>query len=465
MNGLSRRSFLQYGVGTVISGGACLAYDAAYAEGRKEAMATIRQNSLIGLVLAASLMCTPAAEVLEAAAPDSRESARRPNVILIMTDDQGYGDVGCHGNPVLKTPHIDRLADEGVRLTNFHVHTFCSPTRAALMSGLHPSRTGVTATTSRKDMLRTDVPTMADWFKASGYRTALFGKWHIGDGYRYSPRYRGFEETMTVPGGGPGTVGDFWKNNRWNDTFQRNGKPVCYEGFGTDALFTEAMNHIKRIGAEAPFFVYLSPFTPHLPWHLPPEWAEPYGKHGAKLAYVYGTISRIDHNVGRLRAFLKAQGLDQNTILIFTTDNGSVSRESVKFFSGGHRGRKGSLEEHALHFLKGGTYEIEFRRWARELDQPLDASITVEAEKNLRETGRSVTINGGGSRGKALPIAAVSLEIDGKVYQAKAKPGAAAITISFPAKEGPAAMKASFLDRGGKHITGPYYIYIRRLLE
>jgi len=569
-----------------------------------------------------------------------QESAQRPNVIFIMTDDQGYGDVGCLGNPVLKTPHIDRLADEGVRLTNFHVHSFCSPTRAALMSGLHPGRTGVTATTGRRDILRTDVPTMADWFKASGYRTALFGKWHIGDGYRYSPQYRGFEETMTVSGGGVGTVGDFWQNNRWNDTLLRNGKHVRYEGFVTDALFTEAMNYIEAIDGAAPFFIYLPTFAPHHPWFLAPEWAEPYMKHGANLAYFYGTISRIDYNVGRLREFLKARGLDRNTILIFTTDNGSVSFESIRLFSGGHRGRKGSLEEHGhrvpcfvhwprggldyprdipaltahmdwlptfvelchlkkpaleglpfdgvsmasllvgketsgdpkwanrmytlrnskgrvimkgrwrlinrklthldedpnqeknvagqhpeivasmeafadelrksigqtswrsnrpvylggpeehlcfrtakffqqgsilagkrtggkypLHFLKGGTYECEFRRWARELNQPLDASITVEAEEHLREMGRPVYVNGGGSKGKALPIAAVRLEMDSQTYEAKAEPGAAAITLKFTAREGPATMNASLLDKHGQHITGPYYIYIRRVSE
>jgi len=204
----------------------------------------------------------------------SAQGADKPNVIFIMTDDQGYGDLGCTGNPVVKTPHIDRLAAESVQLKNFHVHPFCSPTRAALMTGLHPSRTGVSKTTSRRDILRTDVPTMADYFKASGYRTALFGKWHIGDGCRYSPEYRGFEETLTVSGGGPGTVNDYWGNTKFNDTMLRNGKWVHCEGFTTDVLFTEAMRFIEDQCKYAPFFIYLPTFAPHNPRFIPKQWMD-----------------------------------------------------------------------------------------------------------------------------------------------------------------------------------------------
>jgi len=235
----------------------------------KNATMILLRHVAYAVTVAAGMLCA-----VVAADRPPRQAQDRPNVIFIMTDDQRYADLSCTGNPEVKTPHIDRLADEGVRLTDFHVHPFCSPTRAALMTGLHPLRTGVTMTTSRRDILRTDVPTMADWFKASGYRTGLFGKWHIGDGCRYSPEYRGFEETLTVNGGGPGTVNDYWGNTKFNDTMLRNGKWVRYEGFTTDVLFDEAMGYIESKCEDSPFFIYLPTFAPHNPRYVPKEWTD-----------------------------------------------------------------------------------------------------------------------------------------------------------------------------------------------
>ncbi len=273
-------------------------------------------------------------------------SQERPNVILIITDDQGYGDLGCTGNPVVKTPNIDRLASESLRLTNFHVHTCCSPTRAALLSGLNPARTGVTATVGRKEILRTDVPTMGDWFKASGYRTALFGKWHVGDGCRYSPQWRGFEETWNVPAGGPGGIDDHWGNVKWDDVLLHNGKPVATKGAADDALVDKAIEFIKGLKKEEPFFIYLGTFAPHHPNYVPKEWSAAYTGVDPKLACFYAAITGVDRSIGRLRDFLRETKLAENTILIFMTDNGSSSKESRKLFDGGYPGGKGVPGEH-----------------------------------------------------------------------------------------------------------------------
>ncbi len=292
---------------------------------------------------------------------DAEEVSRRPNVIVILTDDQGFGDLGCHGNPVLKTPNIDRLAAEGVNLTNFHVHPFCSPTRAAFMSGLYPHRAKVWSTINGRDMLRRDVPTMADVFKASGYATAIFGKWHIGGGYPYAPQYRGFDEVLTMGSGGPGTTGNHWQNTKWDDHYDHNSKRKQYSGYCNDVFFDQAMRYIRHRKAGKPFFVYLPTFVPHIPWNVPKEWVDPYrGKEGVntRLAYFFATISRLDRNVGRLREFLEEEGLADNTLLLFFTDNGSSG--GWAFYNAGHRGKKGSFEEHGhrvpcfVHWPAGG---------------------------------------------------------------------------------------------------------------
>ena len=132
----------------------------------------------------------------------SRKS--RPNVILVMTDDQGYGDLGCHGNEVIVTPNLDMLHAHSVRLTDFHVDPTCSPTRSALMTGHYSSRTGVWHTIMGRSLLRRDEVTIADVFSASEYRTAIFGKWHLGDNYPYRPQDRGFQEVLIHGGGGVG---------------------------------------------------------------------------------------------------------------------------------------------------------------------------------------------------------------------------------------------------------------------
>ncbi|MBM3860500.1 MAG: arylsulfatase [Verrucomicrobia bacterium] len=284
------------------------------------------------LLTLAALLLTPSASWCAA-----------PNVIVLLTDDQGYGDIARHGNPVIKTPHLDRLHDESVRFANFHVDSYCTPTRAALMTGRYAHRVGGWGTISGRNMLRDDEVTMADVFRHNGYRTGHFGKWHLGTNYPYRPIDRGFDEWLGKGDGGSGCATDFWDNDRVNDHYIHNGrwedKPrAAYE---CDVFFDAAMQFI-RDNKRRPFFVYLAPYNPHNPCSIPdPQWAARYrDKVPANVAYFYASIARVDENLGRLRAFLQAEGLRDNTLLIYFTDNGTA--EGEKTFNAGMRGKKGS---------------------------------------------------------------------------------------------------------------------------
>ncbi len=270
-----------------------------------------------------------------------RKASSRPNVILIMTDDQGYGDLSCLGNPVIQTPNMDQLHSESVRLTNFHVDPTCSPTRSALMTGCYSHRVKVWHTIIGRNYLLKEQPTMADVFKFNGYRTGHFGKWHLGGNYPYRPMDRGFEEWVGHGDGGTGTATDYWYNDRVNDMVIRNGSTEPSEGYSPDVFFDETMKFI-RTHKDAPFFVYLSTYVPHGPHSLPEKkWVDVYrDKVALKTAYFYAAISRVDHNLGRLRKFLAREGLSDNTILVFLTDNGTGSGEKV--FNAGMRDHKGS---------------------------------------------------------------------------------------------------------------------------
>lgn len=155
----------------------------------------------------------------------------RPNVILIMTDDQGYGDLGCHGNPVLKTPHLNQLYHESVRLTDFHVSPFCTPTRAALMTGRYPARTGAYRTSSGRTMLHTDERTIANLFAEAGYVTGMVGKWHLGDNAPHRPQDRSFQNVVWHRCGGIGQASDYYGNDYFDDTYERNGTYEKFKGY------------------------------------------------------------------------------------------------------------------------------------------------------------------------------------------------------------------------------------------
>ncbi|MBT3274186.1 MAG: sulfatase-like hydrolase/transferase, partial [Spirochaetales bacterium] len=186
----------------------------------------------------------------------------KPNVILIMTDDQGYGDCSCTGNPWLATPSIDAFVDSGVRLENFHVSPLCSPTRAALLTGRHCRSVGVRGCNSDENLLSTDALTIANVMSENGYATGIFGKWHLGDNYPFRPIDRGFQEAVVHCNGAVTTVPDHWANSYFNDVYLHNGAKQRYEGYCTDVWFREALRFISE-SQDQPFFCYLATNAPH----------------------------------------------------------------------------------------------------------------------------------------------------------------------------------------------------------
>ncbi|WP_197453988.1 arylsulfatase [Caulifigura coniformis] len=281
--------------------------------------------------------------------------ADRPNVIVVMTDDQGYGDFSCHGNPVLKTPHLDRLHGESIRLTDFHVAPMCTPTRGQLMTGVDCLRNGAMNVSSGRTMLRLKFPTAGDLFTQAGYRTGQFGKWHLGDTYPYRPQDRGFQETVFFPSSHVGSAPDFFSNDYFDDVYSHNGVREKYEGYCTDVFFREAMQWMKRSAeAGAPFFCYLATNAPHGPWYARAEDRQPYADQKEMVAGFFGMLANIDDNMGRLETFLTESGLKQNTLLVFLTDNGGGAGLSV--FNAGMRGGKVQLYE-------GGHRVPCFIRW------------------------------------------------------------------------------------------------------
>lgn len=283
--------------------------------------------------------------------------AGKPNVIFVLTDDQGYGDLSCHGNPVLKTPALDRLHAESIRFTDMHVNSFCTPTRASIMTGHFATRTGAYRTSSGRTLLHEDEVTMAEVFRDSGYATGIFGKWHLGDNYPHRPQDRGFEETLWHRCGGVGQASDYWGNDYFDDVYERNGKFEQFEGYCTDIWFDGALEFIEEKGkADEPFFVYLATNAPHSPFRVSEEYEAPYKNlvswRGGGASKFYGMIANIDDNVARLRRKLKEWDLDENTLLIFMTDNGTAGGVEMDTdalpakgmgFNAGMRGRKASV--------------------------------------------------------------------------------------------------------------------------
>ena len=275
--------------------------------------------------------------VLSAAA----QAADRPNIVICITDDQGYGDLACNGNPVIKTPNIDALVAESISLTDYHVAPTCSPTRAAFMTGHWTNRTGVWHTIMGRSMLRANEVTLGELFRDAGYETGMFGKWHLGDNYPYRPEDRGFSEVFRHGGGGVGQTPDVWDNAYFDGGYFHNGQIESAKGFCSDVFYEQARQFIEYcVKKDKPFLAYISTNAPHGPLHCPQDYIDLYPEQNDAIKSFYGMITNIDDNVGKTRKLLRRLGVYENTVFVFTTDNGTASGERV--FNAGMRGKKGS---------------------------------------------------------------------------------------------------------------------------
>lgn len=281
----------------------------------------------------------------------------RPNIILIMTDDHGYGDIAAHGHPHLKTPNMDRLHRESVRLDQFHVDPTCAPTRAALMTGRYSGRVGVWHTIMGRNLLRSDEATAADLFKSAGYSTGIFGKWHLGDTYPYAPRFRGFDKAIVHGAGGVGQAPDHWGNDYTDDHYNDNGTWRPFEGYCTEVWFREAMRFIDD-SKDQPFFLYLPTNVAHQTRSVAPERNRERFKDAdtsETLRTYWGMLDNFDENLGMLLEKLEKSGQLENTILLFMSDNGTCMGQNAypkkqqatwsETYNGGMRGNKGSHYE------------------------------------------------------------------------------------------------------------------------
>jgi len=311
-----------------------------------------------------------AATKIYAAAP-----LERPNVVLIMTDDQGYGDLSCHGNPKLKTPHLDRLAGQSVEFKSFYVCPVCSPTHASLMTGRYNYRTGAVDTYLGRSMMYAEEVTLAEMLHRAGYRTGIFGKWHLGDNYPLRAMDQGFEECLVHRGGGIGQPADPPGNRYFDPILQHNGQPVRTHGYCSDVFTTAAIEFVERHRAE-PFFVYLPYNCPHTPLQVPEKNYQHYkamdlspGEFPAvghalpgkvdqdAMARVYGMVANLDENIGRLLAALDRMKLSEKTLIVFLSDNGPQQAR----YNAGMLDRKGNVHE-------GGIRVPCFIRWQGTLE-------------------------------------------------------------------------------------------------
>ena len=289
------------------------------------------------------------AEVLSALSGDAQtaNAANRkpPNVVLIMTDDQGWGDIRSHGNDKIDTPVMDSLAADGVRFDRFFVSPVCAPTRASLLTGRYHLRTGTHGVTRGDENMRSDETTIAEALKRAGYSTGCFGKWHNGAHYPQHPNGQGFDEFL-------GFCAGHW-NNYFDTTLERNGKPTKTKGYISDVLTTAAVRFIEK-NKDKPFFCYLPYNAPHSPFQVPDKYFDKYKARGLddKTACAYGMCENLDDNIGRILKRLDRLKLNDNTIVLFLTDNGP----NTDRYNGDMKGRKGSTHE-------GGIRVPLFVRW------------------------------------------------------------------------------------------------------
>ncbi|MEM6258627.1 MAG: arylsulfatase [Planctomycetota bacterium] len=296
------------------------------------------------------------------------QTIAKPNIIVIITDDQGYGDFGITGNSVLDTPNLDRFAMQSTRFDRFYVSPVCTPTRASLMTGRYHQRTGAVDTWKGRSMMRAGELTLAEALRDLGYATGIFGKWHLGDCYPFRAMDQGFEYSIVHRGGGLGQPSEPIENNRrYTDPILfRNGEQVQTKGYCTDVYFDEAIGYMeKQAKADRPFFAYIAANAPHGPYHdVPDKLYRKYkkkdltpillgnDKDADRVARVFAMVENIDQNIGRLMSSLKRFGLDDNTLVLFMLDNGPNTERYV----GAMRGMKSQVHE-------GGVRSPLFIRW------------------------------------------------------------------------------------------------------
>jgi arylsulfatase A-like enzyme len=291
-----------------------------------------------------------------------------PNIIFILTDDQGYGDMGRTGHPILKTPNFDSIYDQSVRFRNFSVSPSCAPTRTSLLTGMHPFKSGVTHTLPPREHASLDRTLLPQILKTAGYKTAHFGKWHLGDSPGYNPWERGFDLAVGIRQAQVvGPEGGFF-----DPVVTHNGKnPTKHEGYREDVLFDEAMRFIGHNKGSGPLFLYICPWSPHDPLIAPEEDILPYReKVDEKTAAFYGMIANLDKNLGRLVDKLEEWNLLENTVLVLMNDNGGTY--GVDVHNAGMRGIKTSS-------WLGGYRAFSLWQWAnhwppRNVDALADAA-------------------------------------------------------------------------------------------
>lgn len=328
---------------------------------------------LLALVALLALVLAPAPSVQAGLA------GSKPNLVLVVTDDQGYPPLAAHGHPWLKTPHLDTLHGESARFTRFLVAPTCSPTRSAIMTGRHPEKNGITHTILERERMTLDATILPQVLKTAGYTSGIFGKWHLGDEAEYQPGKRGFDEVFIHGAGGIGQAYDCScadaPGNLYTDpAIRHNGRFVRTEGFCTDVFFTAALGWIKtKAAAKEPFFCYLATNAPHGPFIAPAKNAKRFTDlgFGKEQAGFYGMVENIDENMGRLHAKLAEWGLAESTVVIFMSDNGMTGGGSGQvgkdlapgfpFYNAGMKGLKGSTDE-------GGARVPFFVRWPGKIE-------------------------------------------------------------------------------------------------
>lgn len=304
--------------------------------------------------------------------------SRSPNIIVVMPDDMGYGDLGVTGNPIIQTPNLDRFAGQSVQLTDFYVSPVCSPTRACLMTGRYNYRTRVIDTFKGRSMMDPAEVTIAEVLKEAGYATGIFGKWHLGDNYPMRPQDQGFDATLIHRGGGLAQPSEPIENaKRYTDAILfRDGEAVQSKGYCTDVFFDAAIDFMKQCDArDQPYFVYLPPNAPHGPFHdVPEELRQKYAamdlspvmldrdtpKNRDTLARIYAMIENVDLNFGKLDRYLTDSGRVDDTVVIFMTDNGPATNRYV----GPFREKKSDVQE-------GGIRTPFYIRWPGKLQPGL----------------------------------------------------------------------------------------------